>query len=133
MSLPVGSLVVGTCGIIARPIGESRFCGMILVGIATPVVGSLIVPDFAEKSPVRSAAVGTKAVLVYVMLRRIVRCHEPKKKSLSFLMGPPSVPPNWLRLSASFCVPKKLRAFSAPLRRNSKALRSEERRVGKEC
>ena len=69
----------------------------------------------------RSAPVGTKAVLPYVMLLRIVRCQEPKKNSLSFLIGPPKVPPNWLRLMASCCGAKKLRALRSPLRRYSKA------------
>src|ERR1700737_2783989 len=54
------------------------------------------------------------------MLLRMVRCQEPKKNSLSFTMGPPTVPPNWLRLRASFWVPKKLGALSAPFGRNSK-------------
>ena len=45
-----------------------------------------------------------------------------KKKSLSFLIGPPNDAPNWFRLNFSVLVAKKLRASRSVLRRNSNRL-----------
>src|ERR1700693_6138504 len=42
-------------------------------------------------------------------------------KLLSFLIGPPNVPPYWLRLKGETEAAKKLRASIASLRRNSNA------------
>src|SRR5260221_6529156 len=64
-----------------------------------PVAGSVgKVLDWL-KSPTRSRAVGTIAVLknVLVVWRRPE--YVPKKNVLSCAIGPPIVPPNWLRLS----------------------------------
>lgn len=42
-----------------------------------------------------------------------------KEKELSFLMGPPKMPPNWFLLSSGLVSAKKLRASILSLRRNS--------------
>src|SRR5450631_1734414 len=47
----------------------------------------------AEKSPVRAAAVGTKAVVTSGSVV-LVPWYPAKKNNLSFRMGPPAVPPN---------------------------------------
>src|SRR5215468_5133019 len=44
-----------------------------------------------------------------------------KKNSLSFLIGPPRLPPNWFCLNDGLTVSKKFRASSALLRKNSYA------------
>src|SRR5215831_7162832 len=44
-----------------------------------------------------------------------------KKNSLSFLIGPPTLPPNWFCRNDGLTVSKKFRASSALLRRNSYA------------
>src|SRR5205814_8442153 len=66
-----------------------------------PVAGSVgIVLDW-EKSPTRSSAVGTMALLrkVLVVWRRPDQ--EKKKKVLSRRIGPPIVAPYWLRCSGA--------------------------------
>src|SRR5260221_11617685 len=91
-----------------------------------PVAGSVgKVLDWL-KSPTRSRAVGTIAVLknVLVVWRRPE--YVPKKNVLSCAIGPPIVPPNWLRLSGgggrhalqSFAVP-----FLEPPRSKTQPLR----------
>src|SRR5579859_8143955 len=53
-------------------------------------------------------------------------CTVRKKNSLSLMMGPPRVPPNWLKRSSGFLMPapftKKLLASNLSLRRNSQRL-----------
>src|SRR6267142_1091627 len=51
--------------------------------------------ELAEKSPVRSASVGTPTVSDDVPFRIRSPSKVRKKKVLSFLMGPPNVAPNW--------------------------------------
>ena len=58
-----------------------------------------------EKSPSRSAAVSTIAELIGFW-RIVVLWYEKKAKALFLLIGPPSVPPNWLRFSPSCLVEK---------------------------
>src|SRR5438876_6611688 len=60
----------------------------------------------AVKSPATVAAVGTKAMLFAGSWRRVVPWYPPKKNNLFFMIGPPKVPPNWLRLSVLFVVAK---------------------------
>src|SRR3989442_147829 len=72
----------------------------------------------AVKSPARIRGVGTKEVLVVGAVRMSVLCSPAKKKSLFLRIGPPMVPPNWLRLSWSTVVAKVLRALTMPLRMN---------------
>ena len=51
----------------------------------------------AGRIPCLVAAVGTSADRFIPLLWRSVS-YVPKKNVLSFLMGPPKAPPNWLRL-----------------------------------
>src|SRR6266404_2505061 len=73
-----------------------------------------------EKSPERSEVVGTIAPFS----KKLVICRRPwyekKKKALSFLIGPPMAPPNWLRRSGGVGVMEpQLFAFRTLFRRNS--------------
>ena len=78
-----------------------------------------------EKSPARSAAVGTLNRLNAPALFTL-RSNNPKKNVRFLMIGPPSEPPYWCICSGAIFAPdrleKKLLAFSALLRRNSKAL-----------
>ncbi len=87
----------------------------------------------AEVTPVKSpaiiAAVGTNEMRSGSVRRVIVPWYPPKKKSRSRTIGPPSVPPNWLRSRPSSrrvpSGPTLANAFLALnrlSRRNSKAL-----------
>src|SRR5215831_17459228 len=62
---------------------------------ACPAIGeALSVLPSSVKLPCFISGVGT--VLVIVVDRRLAkRWRSPKKKVLSFMMGPPKVPPNW--------------------------------------
>src|SRR5215472_8782707 len=51
--------------------------------------------------------VGTKNCVVAV-LRTRRGSNDPKKKILSFLIGPPKEPPNWLRTNPAFLMPRAL-------------------------
>ena len=50
------------------------------------------------QSPANMAAVGTLAWLTPGFSCRTLYWKPPKKNNLSLRMGPPMVPPNWLRL-----------------------------------
>src|SRR5262249_29021579 len=94
-----------------------------------PVTGSLMArcvlldwhpaDSSALKSPLSTACVGTKLSVAGGAVRIVVRWYPKKPNSLSFLIGAPSVPPNWLRRSVSCAAAKKLRALKSPLRTNS--------------
>jgi hypothetical protein len=64
-----------------------------------PVAGSVGIVREALKSPVRSGAVGTMAVLRKVLVVCRSPEYETKKNVWSLLSGPPRVAPNWFRLS----------------------------------
>ena len=53
------------------------------------------------KSPASIAGVGTRAMLAAGCWRTVVPWKAPKKNSLFCTIGPPSVPPNWLRCRPS--------------------------------
>ena len=69
--------------------------------------GLLAPANVCEKSPARSSAVGT-VVVRSLKLRCRSPSYEPMKKVLSFTIGPPNVPPNWLRLKLASGTPRKL-------------------------
>src|SRR6266699_360198 len=56
------------------------------------------------KSPASIFAVGTYDRLTVGVERWIVACSPAKKKTLFGTIGPPNVPPNWLRLRPSLLV-----------------------------
>src|SRR5262245_8880634 len=56
------------------------------------------------KSPASIFAVGTKERFCVGVARWMVTCSPTKKKSLFRMIGPPKVPPNWLRLRPSLLV-----------------------------
>jgi len=76
----------------------------------------------ALKSPDMTAAVGTQLVVWGGSDRTMVPCIPPKKNSLSRRIWPPKVPPHWFRFRVSCRKEKVLRAFTSPLRMNSKRL-----------
>ena len=80
----------------SRRAGQMTPLTLLQVNVA-PVAGSVGFVAEALKLPTRSKSVGTMALLrnVLVVWRRPE--YEKKKKVLSRLMGPPRVPPNWLR------------------------------------
>src|SRR5688572_19005130 len=85
--------------------GSMRFGQMMFAPQRTtwPPGGFLrAVPRPSVKLPVRSRAEGTRAPLKnrFVFSRR--PAYEKKKNVLSFLIGPPSEPPNWLRRYGAF-------------------------------
>lgn len=96
-----------------------REAGIWLPGKGCFVKRSTSWRETEEKSPFRCAGVRTNVEFPVEMLRVCVPWYVPKKNSLSFTMGPPRLPPNWFRFSLSEEDAKKLRAFIAPLRRNS--------------
>src|SRR5260370_835077 len=69
-------------GIIPFPNGAPLFCGS--VGLVLD----------CEKSPVRSSAVGTMALLKKLLVIWRSPEYVPKKKVLLRITGPPMVPPN---------------------------------------
>src|SRR5438093_3205853 len=56
------------------------------------------------KSPASILAVGTKDRFTVGVERCTVACSPTKKNSLFRTIGPPNVPPNWLRLRPSLLV-----------------------------
>src|SRR6266853_5710332 len=68
-------------------------------------------PATALKSPLSMAWVGTKLKLPVGSERTAVPWYPAKKKSLSFLIAPPTVPPYWLRFSVSRVGSLNLRAL----------------------
>src|SRR6476646_9928921 len=71
------------------------------------------------RKPLRALASGTSASTVWP--KDLFNCSSfTKKNSLSFLIGPPRLPPNWFCRNGGLEEPsKKLRASKALLRRNS--------------
>ena len=68
----------------------------------------------------RAEALGTVAIR-FTPARWYRDSCATKKNSLSFLIGPPTEPPNWFKRSGVLVEPsKKLRASSALLRKYSK-------------
>src|SRR5215831_923380 len=87
-----------------------------------PVAGSVGIVFDALKSPTRSCAVGTMALLRNVLVDWRSPEYVAKKNVRSRAIGPPAVPPNWLRLSGGVAsVEPQSLAFIAPLRKYSKA------------
>src|SRR5260370_11123176 len=88
-------------------------------------VGLLSVPEKVapdEKSPLLSSApVGTKTDCESMPLTVRRPSYDPKINVLSFLMGPPNVPPNWFCLNPGLGAGEKVkaRAFRTSLRKNS--------------
>ena len=64
------------------------------------------------KSPFSIAWVGTKLTVSAGLLFSFLPWYPAKKNSLSLTIGPPSVPPNWLRFKLSRLGAKKLRALN---------------------
>src|SRR6266851_2770071 len=100
--------------------GSIRFAGILFPGnavrflpSAVPVFGSNMHPAIGvtlqfvpvgikdEKSPFRIER-GATLLDVPPAVRILVPSYAPKKKSLSFLMGPPKVPPYWLKMFFGF-------------------------------
>src|SRR5688572_24614759 len=86
------------------------------------VAGSFGTVLDALKSPVRSAAVRTMAVFRNVCVVRRRHEYVVKKNVRSWTIGPPSVPPNWFRLSGGVASTEPHSfAFILPSRTYSKA------------
>src|SRR5262249_23855135 len=96
-----------------------RFWGIRLPGKgAFALNGSRTGVETELKSPFLNAAVSTVARLASCWPRRCPS-NAAKKNVLSFLMGPPSTPPNWFRRNDCFCGAKKFRVSNTELRWNS--------------
>src|SRR5207247_6728057 len=93
--------------------GEKRLDGMVLLGNNAPLVerGSCSLIGLLEKSPRRSAAVKVRSRLLPAAWRISSFWKPANPNSLFLINGPPSVAPNWLRLSWSCWREKKLVAF----------------------
>src|SRR6476660_168771 len=104
----------GTVGLRVFAKVEKRPDGMMLPGNGRPVTGSLMAVERREKSPFRSAGLGT---LPSSGRSADVRkpSDPPKAKNLFLITGPPSVKPAWV-LSPGFC-PKKLAELKLSSRR----------------
>ena len=78
---------------MARPSAVIRSAGMMLPGNAWPVSGSLMAVESWLKLPLRIRLVGR--VRVEGEVSRRIRFHSmpPKKKILSFAIGPPRLNP----------------------------------------
>src|SRR3954453_251494 len=91
--------------------GSILLPGMMFPGKGWPVSGSVITRSgrSALKSPLRCASVAT--VAVRVPLLSMIRLHswDQKKKSFSFIIGPPIVYPKLLYRFSGFSVAKKFR------------------------
>src|ERR1035441_6037726 len=105
MKLPLGSVPLGSGNTESSfcPLGSIRFVGTMFPGKGLPEIGSRIVVDNAEKSPLRCACVGTFTctILCGVLVGRI--SWEKKKNSLSLCgktlgikTGPPKLYPHVL-------------------------------------
>ena len=71
--------------------------------VGTLITKSLVIAPLngvAEKSPARSAAVGTVTASDDIPCTTRRPSYEVKKKVRSFTIGPPKVPPNWFCLSS---------------------------------
>src|SRR5512140_1570337 len=89
---------------MARAALERRLDGMTSLGNRTPVSGSMGLFLLVEKSPERSAAVGSTWPELTVALFSRSDSHEKNRKVLSFMIGPPRLAPNWFRLSTGLGV-----------------------------
>src|SRR5690348_15015677 len=74
-----------------------------------------------DRSPVRSAALGTNCDVLAAALAILSHCAVPKAKSLFLLIGPPTVKPNWFWLRNGTFGSKNPRAPKALFRLNSHA------------
>src|SRR5215469_15614540 len=131
VTFPQGSAVLtGRYFITATATGSNMVTGIWLLGNGAFVVGFTKVsgfpfdwqpaPAIVLKSPFSMAAVGMWVMDCGGFERLRVLCQPPKKNSLSLMILPPKVPPNWFRFKLSWPVrEKKLRAFKSPLRRYS--------------
>src|SRR5204863_4763982 len=100
--------------------GENRLDGMVLFGNSAPLVerGSCSLIGLLEKSPRRSVAVNVRSRLLPAAWRISSFWKPANPNSLFLRKGPPSVAPNWFRLSRSCRREKKFVAFRAVLRTN---------------
>ena len=93
---------------MALPSAVMRFAGMTLPGKGWPVSGSRIAVESMLKSPPRCWLFG-RVRNVGLVERRILRhSSAPKKNSLSFMIGPPMVPPKLSYFSSGFATPRAL-------------------------
>src|SRR4051794_30737332 len=76
---------------------EKRLAGIWSFGNGAPVSGSIGFVLLCEKSPARSAAVGSTCPVFVVALRSRRDSHEKKRNVLSLIIGPPTLAPNWFR------------------------------------
>src|ERR1700730_7226788 len=80
---------------ILRAVGSKRLSGIIPPPNGAPLFrGSVGLTLDCEKSPVRSSAVGTIALLKKLLVIWRSPEYVPKKKVLFLMTGPPMVPPN---------------------------------------
>ena len=79
-------------------------------------------PLRALKSPALSARVGSVRRVASESWRMYFHSWPPKKKNLSFLIGPLKFQPKLLKRRRALTGAKKRRASSLSLRKNSKAL-----------
>src|SRR6478735_4987906 len=93
---------------------------MTLFGNGVLVPGMRMVWPLFEKSPFSSAVVGRLTRVPAVCWRMRRHSSPAKKKSLFFLIGPPTSQPKSLKRSWVLFGEKKLRASSASLRKYSK-------------
>src|SRR5688500_5040277 len=96
---------MGSTAITLTEAGSNMATGIWLFGNGRPVSGWYScghAGTHCEKSPLRWATVGTKALESDARLVMRVRCQPAKKNVLLRRIGPPAKPPYWLRLRASF-------------------------------
>src|SRR5262249_12447656 len=83
------------------------------------VVGSVGTGFDAVKLPARSSAVGTTPLFRFWLVICRSPPYVPKKNVLFLRIGPPNVPPNWLRCSGVAAGKPHGAAFRFVFRRNS--------------
>src|SRR6266700_3046647 len=102
MIFPHGSDVCGnafakfTAGLLSRDGSIRLLTNGPLSVMARPTLQAAEAKDV--KSPCSIAGVGINAVSTAGSWRSVVPWYPVKKNNLSFIIGPPIVPPNWLRL-----------------------------------
>ena len=120
---PHGSVDTGSRSRICRATGLNCDGSMRLPTNGAPRLTCVPLLHWGEatvvKSPARIAAVGTIACRSDGVCRLRLTCTPPKKNIRFFMTGPPSVPPNWLRLSPSLAVANLLISLKRESRRNS--------------
>src|SRR5579872_2031394 len=114
--LPQGSVDTGMCFRMFIATGLNS-AGLIVL-LTNPAAGDRVIglalqlgPVIWVKSPASIAAVGAKLVLVGGLLFSIRPWYPSKKNRRSLTIGPPSVPPNWLRFRLSRAGARTLRAL----------------------